>query len=73
MKSADAARRKGAASERGLAMRHLLTACGVAVLVVAGARGGEPPAREALLKQAARCRQILKTSLVDFYLPAAVG
>ena len=31
-----------------------------------------PPAREALQEQARRCRSILKTSLVDFYLPAAV-
>jgi mannobiose 2-epimerase len=32
----------------------------------------QPPAREVLREQARRCRQILKTSLVDFYLPAAV-
>src|SRR6516162_4385813 len=32
----------------------------------------EPPARKVLLEQAKRCRHILKTSLVDFYLPAAV-
>ena len=32
----------------------------------------EPPTREALQEQARRCRSILKTSLVDFYLPAAV-
>src|SRR5437868_11944960 len=32
----------------------------------------DPPAREALREQARRCRSILKTSLVDFYLPAAV-
>jgi mannobiose 2-epimerase len=31
-----------------------------------------PPAREALLQQARRCRQILQTSVVDFYLPACV-
>jgi mannobiose 2-epimerase len=30
------------------------------------------PTRAALLQQAERCRQILKTSLVDFYLPACV-
>jgi mannose/cellobiose epimerase-like protein (N-acyl-D-glucosamine 2-epimerase family)/acetyl esterase/lipase len=36
-------------------------------------RGAEaPPTREALQEQAKRCRNILKTSLVDFYLPAAV-
>jgi mannobiose 2-epimerase len=32
----------------------------------------EPPAQEALREQARRCRSILKTSLVDFYLLAAV-
>ncbi|HZY83864.1 MAG TPA: AGE family epimerase/isomerase [Gemmataceae bacterium] len=32
----------------------------------------EPPAREALREQARRCRALLKASLVDFYLPAAV-
>jgi cellobiose epimerase len=36
------------------------------------AASDEPPTREALLEQARRCRKILKTSLVDFYLPAAV-
>jgi mannobiose 2-epimerase len=30
------------------------------------------PTADELLQQAKRCRQILKTSLVDFYLPAAV-
>jgi mannobiose 2-epimerase len=32
----------------------------------------EAPTREALREQARRCRAILKSSLVDFYLPAAV-
>lgn len=32
----------------------------------------ETPSREALRQQARRCRQILQTSLVDFYLPACV-
>jgi mannobiose 2-epimerase len=32
----------------------------------------EPPAQVALKEQAKRCRSILKTSIVDFYLPAAV-
>lgn len=32
----------------------------------------KPPSREALNRQAQRCRHILKTSLVDFYLPACV-
>jgi mannobiose 2-epimerase len=32
----------------------------------------EPPTPAVLLEQACRCRHILKTSLVDFYLPAAV-
>jgi mannobiose 2-epimerase len=31
-----------------------------------------PPGRDELTKQATRCRHILKTSLVDFYLPACV-
>ncbi|MBI4659622.1 MAG: AGE family epimerase/isomerase [Verrucomicrobia bacterium] len=31
-----------------------------------------PPAREQLLGQARRCREILRESLVDFYLPACV-
>jgi mannobiose 2-epimerase len=31
-----------------------------------------PPARDDLLRQAQRCRQILKASIVDFYLPACV-
>jgi mannobiose 2-epimerase len=37
--------------------------------------GGEVPARPSadhLRKQAERCRQILKTSIIDFYLPACV-
>jgi mannobiose 2-epimerase len=32
----------------------------------------EPVPRDALLQQARRCRHILKTSLVDFYLPACL-
>ncbi len=32
----------------------------------------KPPSKTALSEQAQRCRQILKTSLVDFYLPACV-
>jgi mannobiose 2-epimerase len=36
-------------------------------------RAADPlPTREALLQDAKRCRTILKTSLVDFYLPACV-
>jgi mannobiose 2-epimerase len=31
-----------------------------------------PPSHAELLKQAARCRQLLKTSVIDFYLPACV-
>src|SRR5262249_10140930 len=38
----------------------------------ADAAADAPPAREALQQQARRCRQILKTSLVDFFLPACV-
>jgi mannobiose 2-epimerase len=41
-------------------------------LLPSAARPGEAPAREDLVRQARRCRQILKASLVDFYLPAAV-
>jgi mannobiose 2-epimerase len=36
------------------------------------AKPREPASREALQKQARRCRQILKTSIIDFYLPACV-
>jgi cellobiose epimerase len=39
------------------------------------ARGGSDeaaPARDELARQAQRCRHILKTSIVDFYLPACV-
>ncbi len=53
-------------------MSRMLTACAVALLMIAAASGNEPPKREVLLQQAARCRHILKTSLVDFYLPACV-
>jgi mannobiose 2-epimerase len=43
------------------------------VLLPAGAAAADPPPeRAALLQQAQRCRQILKTSIVDFYLPACV-
>jgi cellobiose epimerase len=51
----------------------LLLTAAVAPNAAAGPRAAdEPPAREAILEQARRCRGILKTSLVDFYLPAAV-
>ncbi len=48
-----------------------------AFVVIACAAGAIPlpaaePARDALQEQARRCRQILKTSLIDFYLPACV-
>src|SRR5438105_4784067 len=43
------------------------------VLPAARLRAAEgPPGRQALLEQARRCRQMLKSSLVDFYLPACV-
>jgi hypothetical protein len=32
----------------------------------------ESPSRDVLREQAKRCKQILKTSIIDFYLPAAV-
>jgi mannobiose 2-epimerase len=45
----------------------------VGVLLPAAAVAADPPPeRAALLQQAQRCRQILKTSIVDFYLPACV-
>jgi mannobiose 2-epimerase len=49
----------------------------VAVLVVAALppacpAADEAPTPEALRQQARRCRDLLKTSLVDFYLPACV-
>lgn len=69
-------------------MRHLgamraalLTVLVLTPAVAPNATGGlgftrpaadEPPAREQLKEQARRCRHILKTSLVEFYLPAAV-
>jgi mannobiose 2-epimerase len=34
--------------------------------------GGEPPAAGTLLQQADRCRKLLKTSVMDFYLPACL-
>ncbi len=44
-----------------------------AALFAAPLRAADPaPTRDELQQQARRCRQILKTSLVDFYLPACV-
>jgi len=40
-----------------------------------GAADAEPkgsPSREPMLSQARRCREIFKSSLIDFYLPACV-
>jgi mannobiose 2-epimerase len=52
------------------ALRFLLLA---AALAAAPLRAADPPpTREALQEQAARCRKILQTSIVDFYLPACV-
>jgi mannobiose 2-epimerase len=55
-------------------MRHLHLTSLLLLLFQAApvAAADEPPAPEALREQARRCRHILKTSLVDFYLPAAV-
>src|SRR5689334_10745797 len=41
-------------------------------LLAALALPAAEPARDELTRQAQRCRQLLKTSLVDFYLPACV-
>ncbi|HMF13388.1 MAG TPA: AGE family epimerase/isomerase, partial [Gemmataceae bacterium] len=55
-----------------------LAAIGLVVFVaVAPARGDSTadksgPSRNGLEAQARRCRQILKTSIIDFYLPACV-
>ena len=40
--------------------------------MAAGAEATGLPSREQLLSQARRCREILRTSLIDFYLPACV-
>src|SRR5712692_10398875 len=60
-------------------MRHLNASLIAALLYLVSTPGAAPlraadapPARETLREQAKRCRSILKTSLVDFYLPAAV-
>jgi mannobiose 2-epimerase len=50
----------------------LLTLASLFLLVPPSAAAPPAPARAQLLRQARRCRHILKTSLVDFYLPAAV-
>src|SRR5437016_2972023 len=43
-----------------------------ATIVTPSLAADPPPAPEALRQQAQRCRQILQTSLIDFYLPACV-
>jgi mannose/cellobiose epimerase-like protein (N-acyl-D-glucosamine 2-epimerase family)/acetyl esterase/lipase len=60
-------------------MRHLSVSLVCALLclpviapVTPVRAGDEPPSRDELREQAKRCRSILKTSVVDFYLPAAV-
>ncbi|MFO0808375.1 MAG: AGE family epimerase/isomerase [Gemmataceae bacterium] len=45
------------------------------ILVIAASAVGDPPivpTKSALQNQAERCRQLLKTGIVDFYLPACV-
>jgi mannobiose 2-epimerase len=45
----------------------------VVMLITAPLRAADaPPARAALQEQARRCREILRTSLVEFFLPACV-
>jgi mannobiose 2-epimerase len=63
-------------------MRFLIIGVSLCLLVIPGVAPtaatrepiayDKPPSPAALLDQSIRCRQILKTSLVDFYLPAAV-
>jgi mannobiose 2-epimerase len=57
-------------------MRHLCASLLCLLLLPSGAArlsaADGPPSREALREQARRCRHILDTSLVGFYLPAAV-
>jgi cellobiose epimerase len=51
--------------------------CVALFLSVVGAAGplwaaDKPPTRDELLKQAQHCRELLKTSVIDFYLPACL-
>jgi cellobiose epimerase len=55
---------------RSISAGFLLLALALPVARLPAAEG--PPGRQVLLKQARRCRQTLKSSLVDFYLPACV-
>jgi mannobiose 2-epimerase len=59
--------------ENGMRTRlSMILAFGPALLLHVPLLADSPPSREALLEQARRCRQMLKTSIVDFYLPACV-
>lgn len=55
-------------------MTSFLRLAPLALLLAAAVPGAgeQPPARDELARQAERCRRLLKTSLVDFYLPACV-
>src|SRR6476660_9256972 len=50
---------------------RMALAAAIPLLAVLALPAAEP-ARDELTRQAQRCRQLLKTSLVDFYLPACV-
>jgi mannobiose 2-epimerase len=53
-------------------VKYLLLLLSGAMLTAPLRAADQPPTRETLLQLAGRCKQILKTSIVDFYLPACV-
>src|ERR1700693_454764 len=53
-------------------IHYLLLVPSTLLLIGGPLRGEEKPERAALLREAARCRSLLKTSIVDFYLPACI-
>ena len=78
MHSLDGAQREGRKVEKRKGTAATGCAQLVFLLLVAAPRApavrasDPPPSRAELLRQAQRCRQLLKTNLVDFYLPACV-
>src|SRR5262245_18476135 len=52
--------------------QHLVVVALAFFLTPASSRADEAPSRAELEQQGRRCRQILKTSIVDFYLPQCV-